>query len=172
MFLLSYLIANEIQLISIVLANSSQINVSKVKQIAPQTICMTHNHSGKRENIMSAFLRDEPSRSSPWIKSFCLRLCKKLKLPEESFCTHGLKKVEGFLCRGSKTKISDNSERFLDITLIGHLLLLMLSESICKEWITSLSQNEKCLHNPLRAYPWPHCALLISCCDFLLFQEK
>lgn len=89
-------------------------------------------------------------------------LCKKLKLPEESFCTHRLQKLVGFLCCGSKTKITDNSERFLDITLIGHLLLPMLSGRTCKELIISSSQNEKCAH----------CALLISCCNFFFYSRK
>lgn len=39
----------------------------------------------------------------------------------------------GFLQRGSEAKISDISERFLDITITGHLLLLMLSPEDLRE---------------------------------------
>lgn len=41
----------------------------------------------------------------------------------------------GFLHHGSKTGITDPSESFLDITITGHLLLLMLPPRTCEEWI-------------------------------------
>lgn len=41
----------------------------------------------------------------------------------------------GFLRHGSKAKITDISERFLDITITRHLLLLMLSLRIYEDWI-------------------------------------
>lgn len=41
----------------------------------------------------------------------------------------------GFVHRGTEAKITDISERFLDITITGHLLLLMLSLRTYEGWI-------------------------------------
>lgn len=47
----------------------------------------------------------------------------------------------GLLHSGSKAKITDNSERILNITIIVHLLLLMLSLWTYKHWILTLKKG-------------------------------